>query len=288
MSFASEPERDDGSLPPVNIVIPDDARELDRDVLAYRREMRARRRRQRRRRLLRPFGGPALGGPAAIVPLIALCLAIALVGGALLSVLTISPAEQDTALTPSASPRASRAPRPSLTDLPAGDVRLDGKTSAPVRSLVSSAIALVPADCGCGPSLTRAGRIRPTRRAPGVYFVGAGAPSAQLPGETARYGDGHAVAADDADGVLADAYHPTGLTVLLVFSDATAEVRKNLSGDFKLDLTPGRAGLARRQGERSAPSARANADRGHRRRLSIRSPPDASGAGASRYDFYGL
>ena len=91
MSFASEPGRDDGSLPPVNIVIPDDARELDRDVLAYRREMRALRRRQRRRRLLRPLSGPGVDETAAIVPLIALCLAIALVGGALLSVLTISP-----------------------------------------------------------------------------------------------------------------------------------------------------------------------------------------------------
>ena len=120
MSFASEPERDDGSLPPVNIVIPDDARELDRDVLAYRREMRALRRRQRRRRLLRPFNGPG-GGPAAIVPLIALCLAIALVGGSLLSVLTISPAEQDTTLTPSATPHATGAAgRP---DHPAGRQR---------------------------------------------------------------------------------------------------------------------------------------------------------------------
>ena len=256
MSFASEPGRDDGSLPPVNIVIPDDARELDRDVLAYRREMRALRRRQRRRRLLRPFGGPALGGPTAIVPLIALLLAIALVGGALLSVLTISPAEQDTALTPSASPRPSRAAPAGLTALPTGTVRLDGKTSAPVRSLVSSAIALVPADCGCGPSLTR---LADQAHAAGarVYFVGAGVPSAQLLDETARYGGGHAVAADDADGVLADAYHPTGLTVLLVFSDATAEVRKNLSGDFALNLTRGELNSPGAKAEVS-PSARAN------------------------------
>ena len=56
--------------------------------------------------MLRPFRGP-VGGHAAIVPVIALCLAIALVGGALLSVLTISPAEQDTAPTPSAAPRAT-------------------------------------------------------------------------------------------------------------------------------------------------------------------------------------
>jgi hypothetical protein len=222
----------------VNIVIPDDARELDRDVLAYRREMRAQRRRQRRRRLLRPFGGPGLGGPTALVPLIALCLAIALVGGALLSVLTISPAEQDTALTPSASPRASSAAPAGLTTLPAGSVRLDGKTSEPVRSLVSSAIVLVPDDCGCGQSLIRLAGQADAAGAR-VYFVGSGVPSAQLMEETIEYGGPHAVAADDADGVLTDAYHPAGLTVLLVFSDATAVVRKNLAGNFQLGLTPG-------------------------------------------------
>ena len=59
MSFASDPGRDDGNLPPVNVVIPDDARELDRDVLAYRRELRARRRRQWLMRLFRPFRAPA-------------------------------------------------------------------------------------------------------------------------------------------------------------------------------------------------------------------------------------
>ena len=75
-------------------------------------------------------------------------------------------------------------------------------------------------------------------------------PSAQLIAETARYGGGHAEAADDADGVLAGAYHPTGLTVLLVFSDATAEVRKNLAGNFQLGLVPG---------ELNAPGARASA-----------------------------
>ena len=199
MSFASEPERDDGSLPPVNIVIPDDARELDRDVLAYRREMRALRRRQRRRRLLRPFSGPGRSGPAALVPLIALCLALALVGGALLSVLTISPAEQENALTPSATPRATTSPSP-LTPLPPGNVRLDGETEQ-VRSLVSSAIALVPNDCGCGPALSRLDGQARRRRAPiGVYFVGVGGANAQqLTAETDQFGNGHAVPGDDAD-----------------------------------------------------------------------------------------
>ncbi|HEX4094065.1 MAG TPA: hypothetical protein VHZ33_35565 [Trebonia sp.] len=235
MSFASEPERDDGGLPPVNVVIPDDARELDRDVLAYRREMRALRRRQRRGRLLRPFLGPRVGGPAAIVPLIALCLALALVGGALLSVLTISPAEQDNAFTPSA-PRASAAPT-ALTTLPPGDVRLDGETK-PVRSLVSSAIALVPRDCGCGPSLSRLVDQARAGGAQVVYFIGLNASSAELSVEVDHFGNGHAIPGLDSEGVLAGAYHPSGLTVLLVYSDATAEVRKNLSGSFRLGLTP--------------------------------------------------
>jgi hypothetical protein len=259
VSFASEPERDDGSLPPVNIVIPDDARELDRDVLAYRREMRALRRRQRRRRLLRPFNGP--GGPAAIVPLIALCLAIALVGGSLLAVLTTGPTEQDTTLTPSATPHATRAAA-ALTTLPAGSVRLDGKTSKRVRSLVSSAIVLVPDDCGCGQSLIRvAGQAHAAGAR--VYFVGSGVPSGQLMAETAAYGGRGAIAADDADGVLTDAYHPAGLTVLLVFSDATAVVRKNLVGDFQLGLTPGELNSpGAKTGAR--PSARANPAAGPR------------------------
>ena len=75
--------------PPLDIQIPDDARELERDVLAYRRELRAIRRRRRIRRsgqaakpadrLWRAAGGPpmstvartpmrAMAAPAPIVP----------------------------------------------------------------------------------------------------------------------------------------------------------------------------------------------------------------------------
>ena len=72
--------------PPLDIQIPDDARELDRDVLAYRRELRARRRRSRLRRLASPFAGQG-----AILPLLASILAVCLVAGAMLSVATFSP-----------------------------------------------------------------------------------------------------------------------------------------------------------------------------------------------------
>lgn len=235
MGFHSEPGRDDGSLPPVNVVIPDDARDLDRDVLAYRREMRARRRRQRLLRLIRPFNGPGLGGGAAIVPLIAVCLALSLVGGALLSVATISPASAPT-LHPTPSARSS-GPAQTLTSLPQGTVQLDGHTVS-VRSLVSSVIALVPANCGCGTELERVATQASTAHV-SLYFVATGAGITQLPSLTARYGDNAAEPAVDTHGVLSGAYHPDGLTVLLVFSDATAVVHRNLLAGFQLGATQG-------------------------------------------------
>jgi hypothetical protein len=73
--------------PPLDIQIPDDARELDRDVLAYHRELRARRRRRRLRKLTAPFAGQGT-----VMPLLASILAVCLVAGAMLSVATFSPA----------------------------------------------------------------------------------------------------------------------------------------------------------------------------------------------------
>ena len=73
--------------PPLDIQIPDDARELDREVLAYHRELRAKRRRQRLRRLAGPFAGHGT-----VMPLLASVLAVCLVAGAMLSVATFSPA----------------------------------------------------------------------------------------------------------------------------------------------------------------------------------------------------
>jgi len=228
----SEPGRDDGNLPPVNIVIPDDARELDRDVLAYRRELKARRRRQRLLRLLRPFRLGEFGGHAAIIPLIAACLAISLVGGALLSVATMSPAAAPTLSGPRTSPQPAISPA-DLSALPTGTVLLNGQ-AVPVRSLRTATIAIVPANCNCGTALGRLAKQAVTGVA--LYFAGDGAEIPQLPALTSRYGAGTAVALADDTGVLSRTYHPVGLTVLLVFKDGAAAVVKNLSGDF--DLTP--------------------------------------------------
>lgn len=227
MSFASEPERDDGSLPPVNIAIPDDARELARDVLAYHRELRARRRRERLLRLFAPFNRRGLGGHVAILPLIATCVALSMLVGAMLSVVAISPASAPTV--PMPPPSAVPA---DLTSLPPGTVELKGR-SEPVRSLVNSAIALVPAGCDCGLALNRLASQASAAHV-GLYFAASGSAIADLKDLATRYGGGAAVTVYDRANVLGTVYRPIGLTVLLVYHDATAQVCRDLPPDFQL------------------------------------------------------
>jgi hypothetical protein len=115
--------------PPLDIQIPDDARELDRDVLAYHRELRAKRRRNRLRRLAGPFAPFAAHG--SVMPLLASILAVCLVAGAMLSVATFSPA------TPPAD-RTTPSPASSIPGVPLGP---KSTTAAPVRPFVTSVSA---------------------------------------------------------------------------------------------------------------------------------------------------
>jgi hypothetical protein len=238
VSFASEPGRDDSNLPPVNIVVPDDARELARDVLAYHREMRARRRRQRLTRLFSPFGRQEFGGHTAILPLIATIVALAMLAGAMLSVITISPASAPTVpptLQTSAVPGFQSRP----ISLPAGTVRVGappGRIVQP-RSLVNSVLVLVPANCQCGTALRSlaAGAILDHL---GLYFVASGAAIPQLAELTVQYGGGAAQAVYDTRDVIGGATHAVGLTVLLVRGDGTAYVGRDLPRDYHLSLEP--------------------------------------------------
>jgi hypothetical protein len=255
VSFASDPGRDDGGLPPVHIEIPDDARELDRDVLAYRRELRSRRRRERLTRLLRPLHGsqPPHGSQgreltdtghsaarrgisrnrSAILPLIATCAALSMLAGAMLSVVTISPASAPTVNSTAKAVPTSTAGLPvGLTVLPAGDVRLDGQTQ-PIRGIATAVLALIPGGCGCGPALLRLADQAAAAHVK-LYFVGEGAAIQQTNDLATRYGGGSAVAGSDSGGVLDAAYRPAGLTVLLVYSDATAKVQRDLKPGFQL------------------------------------------------------
>jgi hypothetical protein len=247
VSFTSEPGRDDGSLPPVNIVIPDDARELDRDVLAYHRELRARHRRERMLRLFAPLNRRGFCGHVAILPLIATCLALSMLAGAMLSVLTISPAQAPTVPTPPGASSGQAGLPSGLTSLPAGTVELKGKT-VPVRSLVTAALALIPAACDCGQALRRLAD-QAIAADVSLYFAGTGAAAGQVAQLAAHYGGGVAFAVYDRSDVLGTTYQPSGLTVLLVYHDATAQVRRALPADFQLGTAlralplPGRQAL---------------------------------------------
>jgi hypothetical protein len=107
---------------PLDIQVPDDARELDRDVIAYHRELRAKRRRSRLRRIAAPFGGNGT-----IMPLLASILAVCLVAGAMLSVATFSD--------PANAPRHGvPATRPTTTAASTTAASTTGATASPTPS----------------------------------------------------------------------------------------------------------------------------------------------------------
>ena len=123
MNTGGDPGRDDYGLPPVDIEIPDDARELDRDVHAYYRELRSR----RRRMLARKVYGP-LASDGMVLPLLAGCLALTLLAATLLTVFTVG---RGTAGGPAAHAHAPPAMSPVPGEvggrLPNAIVLVDGK-----------------------------------------------------------------------------------------------------------------------------------------------------------------
>jgi len=154
-----EPGRDESGLPPVDIEIPDDARELDRDVQAYHRELRAAR---RQRRGLRFRGSLAKDG--VMLPLLACCLILALITGTLLTVFTATSdptlgtfpgSGTSTSRPPTGSSGPASAQPPPLTasgtyaGLPSATITVPGKRPMSVQALSQAALVLVPSHCNC-------------------------------------------------------------------------------------------------------------------------------------------
>ncbi|WP_153532626.1 hypothetical protein [Actinomadura macrotermitis] len=143
-----DPEPDDYGLPHVDVVVPDDARELERDVIAYRREIRRIRRRARLLRLLGPLARFGVG-----VPLLAGAVLVALVSGALMTFFGPRPTPR-TAATPTAAPLA---PSPSAPPgriggwMPDGRIELIEGTveAADLRGLRPAVFGIAATDCGC-------------------------------------------------------------------------------------------------------------------------------------------
>ena len=176
MNAGSEPERDDFGLPPVDIEIPDDARELDRDVQAYQRELRALRRRQRARRLRGPLTRDGM-----VLPLLAGCLILALLTSTLLIMFAADQTGRAGAAAAHRQRSSERIPRP---DQPAAG-QIGGQLPAAAVSISGKAVPLqhdhgaraVRAGPGPGGLRVRVGAAsssapRPPRRTWLVYFVG--------------------------------------------------------------------------------------------------------------------
>jgi len=231
VSRGGEPERDDYGLPPVDIQIPDDARELDRDVQAYHRELRA----LRRQRLLRRLGGP-IARDGMVLPLLASCLALTLLAGTLLTMFTTRRA--DAPVTQSQTPTTPQSASPSVGQiggrLPASTVQLDGR-ALELSTVRTAVLALVPAGCHCAAAARQVSRQAAAANV-AVYLIAVGRSVSEVramapkPSKTATI-----LVASDTHGVLTGAYHPSGLTVVLVDQvGSVRSVRKNLGPTVQL------------------------------------------------------
>jgi hypothetical protein len=234
-------DHDDYGLPKVDVVVPDDARELDRDVIAYRRELRQRRRHERWQRLGRPFTRYGIAAP-----FIASAVLIALISGVLMTV--VSPRPNPRAIqAPPTGPQRSR-PGDVGGALPAGNVIFRHKR-VPVADLVNVAgvVLVVPRDCRCDAAARNVIRQAGDQRLQ-VWLVADDRTDTD-DGDVSRLASdatpGGALVADDPGRVLSSTYKTTGLTAVLVRTDRI--VRKilrgvqaghDVSGDLRVLQTP--------------------------------------------------
>jgi hypothetical protein len=215
----SDPDRDDFGLPPVDIQIPDDARELDRDVQAYQRELRAVRRRERVSRLRGPLARDGM-----VLPLLAGCLILALVTSTLLIMFAADQTgmpEQPSQVT-TKQPTASQPPGKIGGPLPSAQLVIGGKTLplSNVTAARATMLTLVPPDCTCVAVLQQLGA-RAAQAHVAVYLVGTGAIMKQVSGLAAQAGQNPGRVAEDTSDVLGKTYGGSGMTAVLVRPDGT-------------------------------------------------------------------
>lgn len=250
MNHSGEPGHDDYGLPRVDIQIPDDARELDRDVQAYHRELRALRRHQRSLRWRAPLRRSGM-----IVPLIAGCLVLAMVAGMVLTMFSANPlfgglagqrgpsqvvrkSGQATSraggspAAPSATKNRSGGPASALTHLPPGTISVAGQR-VDLSTVKGAALAIIPVSCGCVSVIRRLVTQAMAAGIP-VYLVGKRGDQAQLSKLAPNDAKGTTYVAIDADNVLNNAYPAKGLTVVLVDSQHNVRRAAALRPGFEL------------------------------------------------------
>jgi hypothetical protein len=254
VNLGGDPERDDYGLPPVDVVIPDDARELDRDVQAYQRELRAMRRRRRASWLRGPMTRDGM-----VLPLLAGCLVLALITSTLLIMFaadqTGMPAGAPPARTSAAPPVANQRPatvrrRPAAGQigglLPVASIVIDGRTVDVRTTAKPSVLALIPLPCPCVSALRRL-RAQAAAAHVTLYLVAAGGDVKQVESLAAQAGQSSARVGDDADNVLGRSYNQRGLTAILVSrGGSVASVELNLSPGLSLESSMRALGSAGR------------------------------------------
>jgi hypothetical protein len=218
VNTGGDPGRDDYGLPPVDVEVPDDARDLDRDVLAYHRELRSRRRRLLARKLYGPLTSDGM-----VLPLLAGCLALTLLAATLLTVFTVG---QGTIGGPFVHPSTgtSTSPRPSLPGAALlNDMVLAGGRPEAVRSLAGNVLvlALIPPVCGvrCFHDLRQL--IVQASQGGGMPYL-VGIRNASVNGLPKRLGLGSDQALEDSQGMLSTSYPGAGLTAVVVRHDGSA------------------------------------------------------------------
>src|SRR5580658_4616226 len=181
---SGEPDRDDTGLPRVDVEIPDDARELDRDVQAYYRELKAERRQQRRMRM-----HGALARDGMVIPLLVCCLIFALVTGTLLTLFTATSIDNSLPGTPVNGGHTTATA--SLSAIPVG---VAGKE--PELGKLGPAVLLVqPARCACDAAIKQLARLASAADVQ-VYIVALPSHLAGATSQAARDGFGLQAASD--------------------------------------------------------------------------------------------
>jgi hypothetical protein len=230
VNSGGEPERDDTGLPPVDIEIPDDARELDRDVQAYYREQRAERRRLRHGRLHRMLTRDGI-----LLPLLACSLILALITGTLLTVFTAT-SDQYLGRPPGngtgTNPQVVQTRRP----LPLGTLTADGQ-QVQLRNLGKTLLVLLPPTCGCSAAVSWLARVGVSQRA-SVYLVSTPQTeeeASQLHSQLPASLQADVPVAFDSHGLLSHTYPVKGLTAVMV---ATRHPPAGQSASYAQQLGP--------------------------------------------------
>jgi len=224
-----EPGHDDFGLPSVDIQVPDDARDLYRDVQAYHRELRALRRQERGKRWREPLRKSGLA-----IPVIAGFLVLAMIAGMILTMFSANPNLIGIAGPPGGSAKASRpagATTPAADrgiSLPAKPIVVSAHRPFRVQTPTAAAIAVMPAKCRCSSEIQR---LLSRARSAGVsvYFAGSRSSRiAALSNLSPTTYDGTAVLAIDEHNAPARAYPPRRLEILLVDSRGAVTVTSGL------------------------------------------------------------